>query len=269
MYNRLADPPDNRLADPPEWIFSYPKTGRTWVRYMLAHVLMEQYDIPEGNDIVSAYRVVPADDTAAVHYPPEQAYPFTYAGMAPKIGVSHAPNLPESDANINPLLITRDPRDTIVSHWFHLQNHYNYKGDIAAFVRDSDFGIQGYLDYHASWAPHIGHQNVITYEEMKSDPLAGMQRVVRHFRIPLSTDILQNAVMIGSFANMGAQETLHGVSLPVTNPQDSDARRVRSGQVGGYTKHLSPADLSYIDERVQASRTIVRSLLALTGYPMH
>jgi hypothetical protein len=249
------------------WLYSYPKSGRTWLRYMIARTFIRQYKVEGvGHDFQSAYRVIPADDTHTLAFPSKRAYPFTYEGILPKVGVSHSVYTPELHANVkDPLMVIRDPRDTIVSHWLHLTKQKRFEGDLSSFIRDPLLGIDGYLEYHSGWAPHV-ENDPITYEAVKADPHAQLGNIFNHLGIAVAEETISYAVEQGSFENMRRQEISHGVPLPVQNANDQESLRVRRGKIGGFSEYMSPPDRAYIDTAIARADSMTQSLISHTGY---
>jgi len=257
---------ENPIANNPEIagvMCGYPKTGRTWMRYMLATALSEEYDLGVDVDMTNFYTIVPNDIAGQA---PGQPL-FAHTGRAPQVEMSHLAYDPEQYADKQILFQTRDPRDVLVSHWMHNRKQLQqYDGDLGDFVHDKRFGIGAFIAHLTSWAPYLDRPDIITYEEMRSDPTLALERVTERFRLGLGETAIAKAVQEGSMDRMGAKEVARGIAGQNYDRQDRDARRVRRGKVGGFVDHMTEADQQYIHEVVSGASNGTQKIIAMTGY---
>lgn len=116
------------------FIVSFPKSGRTWLRVMVGKVLSEKFSRPFtveleklADENVPYIRMI-HDGSNAVAQPLE-----TDKRKYKNKGV---------------VFLARDPRDTVVSYYFHLaKRDRRFSGDIADFIRDERFGIERIIDF--------------------------------------------------------------------------------------------------------------------------
>ena len=103
-------------------LISFPKSGRTWVRMMLAKMLNDMgYDVKHHEMMMS------------VHYDVNKAMStFT--------------------ENSNILFMFRDPRDVVVSYYCEESlRRKRYSKSISEFIRDNNYGIEKVINYCNTW----------------------------------------------------------------------------------------------------------------------
>lgn len=169
--------------------------------------------------------------------------------------------IPQPDRGKKPvLLVVRDPRDLLVSLYFHLTKRTGeFQGTIAELVRDPLFGIESIVSVWNHWLKEWGdkpHFAIFRYEEARENPAAAFQKLAEFFSgLPVDRPALESALERSSFENMRKMETTGeqaiGVDAAALTPgsiSDPNSFKVRAGKVGGYTEHLSDDDLRFIRE---------------------
>ena len=164
------------------------------------------------------------------------------------------------------LLVVRDPRDQMVSLFFHLkQRTGTFKGDLPALLRHRVFGVQRVVNIMNRWISEWADStrlHVLRYEDARRDPQTTFAAALRFLLPTLALDpaALSRAVEISSFENMrrleagtkDAQGTelvadLNTEALRPKNAADPDSYKVRRGKVGGFADYLGAADIEYLN----------------------
>ncbi len=231
------------------FVISYPKSGRTWLRLMLASVLSQLTGRPLSLDVHT-------------FGDPRRNIPwifFTHDGA----GLSKAEE-GSADAVFfrgkRVLLLVRDPRDVVISHFHQARARKRIRlavGDLDSFIR-GPLGIDRVIAFMNRWA---GRRSVperfaiLRYEDMHADPLAALRSAAEFFTIPRVTDdALAAAVRQGSFDRMRELEAaglLNDQRLRPGNPDDPDSYKVRRGKIGGHVEDLSDDQIRYLDDRIR------------------
>lgn len=224
-------------------IVSYQKSGKTWLRLMLAKILAETYHTEIRLDL-------------------ERMTLWKWG--APKILISHAGStMKESTINFLQLfrkkkivLLVRDPRDMIVSIYHSAKNREKtYAGTLSEYICDNDYGILRIINFMNSWMEEMGKRKddflLVCYEDLQNDTLKELQRVVDFLGLTASPELLKQAVAYGSFDNMRKMETTGAIQDRRMKPIDSanvDSFKTRKGKVGSYKEEMSVDNIMYVDE---------------------
>ena len=250
------------MATPDSFLCSYPKSGRTWMRFALVNLMNDVYRLGLELDMDNMFALIPNDDGG-----PEEVfysqpwktldkYRFADHEEMPFVAMSH---LRWEDQFEEPrvVLLLRNPADVLVSLYYHMTRHaHQFEGTIDEFSRDERFGIPRMVDYLASWAPHAADPNVevLTYEELRADPFEPFRRATGHLGIEATDDQLQAALEASSVERMREVERASGVGQPNEyDKADPQAMRVRKAKVGGWREELPPETVAYMMECIAGS----------------
>jgi Sulfotransferase domain len=261
----IDEPLEPPVAEETNLVCGYPKTGRTWLRFMLASGIAAHYALDIDVDLTNSYSVVPNSGGEII---PGQPNFYKVPGL-PKIEMSHAPYSVDTHGDANIVFLTRDPRDIMVSHWLHNTKQIKRSTeDLTGFVRNPASGIDAFLQHLGGWAPALCEELTITYEAMRHNPVSSLKRLIDRFGVPLSDEEVARAVEAASMESMRKKEVERGIAghESLYDRNDPEARRVRRGKVGGFTDYLAPEDEAFIRERITASDDRIKGIIALTGY---
>jgi hypothetical protein len=261
-----------RLAsDPPKWrhnhwparnvenfVVSFPKSGRTWLRVMMAVAMAETHRRPR-DEVVSEWL-----DNEAPRLG-DSSVLFTHALSVPAHEPPHAAELfLRYIGDRRRLFFVRDPRDVVVSHYFQVSKRARRQpdyepGSIAEFVRDPARGIERVLVFlracAASLREHGGPSLLLAYEDVHRDPAAGLRDALRFFGAPAEEVAIHAAVDYGRFENMQRLERegavrYEGRRLRARDVSDPESFKTRKGVVGGYRAYLSDEDVADVEARI-------------------
>lgn len=230
------------------WIVSYPKSGRTWLRVILGKLLCDQLRIRDQevlqlDKLSEAARLERTD--------------FTHDGSDL---LAHLPlEMLERDKtayrNSDILLLTRDLRDLMVSCYFQaVRRICVYRGPISSFIRDPRCGAEKVLTFYAIWhdARHTPRSfTALSYEEMHEDIAAAAIKAARWIGLSPEPNDIKRAITFASFDNMRRMEETGAFGsqrMAPGNRQDPESFKTRRGKVGGYRDYLSEEDIAYLDE---------------------
>lgn len=232
------------------YVLSYPKSGRTWFRTMAGYVVCRQYGLDVDN-------------------PMEIQHFWKMSSSVPNIGFTHddSPNLKtgaevstdkSAYASKKVMLLTRDPRDVLVSYYFDAKNRMKIIDcDIEHFLLHERGSIDAVVAFYNAWAanrhvPRAFHWT--TYEAMHCDAKAVLKSAAEFLGLPSANDaILEEAVNFSSFDNMRKTELRDGFRHERLRPADvnnPDSFKVRRGKAGGYVDYFTPKMIEYIDDYI-------------------
>jgi hypothetical protein len=220
-----------QVRDDDVFIVSYPKSGSTWMRFLLANLLAA-----DAVDFGNLRRIIPD----------------IHQSTANQLDAQPAPRILKSHEYLDPryrrmIYLVRDPRDVAISYYHH---HVR----VRAIPEDFPLGrfverfVEGRLDPYGSWGHHVGGWLggregdpgflLIRYEDLSADTARELARTVAFLGLPASKDELAGAIANSSFEAMRALERNEAQSAG-----SSRAERpfVRSGTTGGWRRDLPPA----------------------------
>ncbi|MFF2546241.1 sulfotransferase domain-containing protein [Kitasatospora sp. NPDC058063] len=159
---------------------------------------------------------------------------------------------PEAFAGLRPagvVLLVRDPRDAVHSY-YRWRLGFSENGEHGSFTeflrRPARSGLVPPLDwahFNLSWAEHGLDARMLRFEELKTDPIAVMRRLLADFGVDPEPAVLARAVERSSFEAMRRHED---------DVADSGARIMRSGLVGEWrTWYEGELAACFADERVR------------------
>lgn len=253
------------------WISSYPKSGNTWLRFLLTNYLVGPVGASQQVEQFVPGFSKETDGHALVR---ERGVVF---------GKTHymwGPAHPSAELTDRAIVVVRHPKDVLLSNlnFFHLAcgSDVGFSDDMYArtFIThggDPRWKAEGYgtLEQHsASWVEGMdaARRLILRYEDLKADCTREFDKVIHFLNLPRDEERLRSAVARSNFDTMRAMETReklesrNGIVFPGPPPRRGWARYfMNSGRVRGSLKHLSPG----LDE---AFNTRFAALMARHGY---
>jgi hypothetical protein len=190
------------------WLASYPKSGNTWLRFLLYSVLHgpPEQSLDIASKIPDIHRPLPTDVMSD-----ERIYAKTHYAFSD----SH----PKASETERAVLIIRHPRDVLFSalNYRRLGGLTTAQMPDAQYARlfighrgDPEFKAQGFgtwEEHIESWAGQAAFPvHVLRYEELKSDTATHLRTVLEFLSIDASDEAIENAVRASSFDSMRAME---------------------------------------------------------------
>jgi len=250
------------------FLISYPKSGRTWLRYLLSCYFAERAELGFQPDLESMFRVLPNFDLDPVRGI------GAFAGekrrdLMPLVLVSHLTYKNGLFRNLPVILLVRDPRDVIVSAYFHATRHKKvFSGDIGSFLDDPTYGLPALTRFLNSWAEGLrGRRHLlVSYELMLREPATTVAAVLDFLGAEIRDDAMYRAIEAAQFDRMRARERDQGIPGHDYDRNDTLSLRMRSGKAGGFAEWLSPGQSAWILAQCRQGLTPdAQALLAATG----
>ncbi len=228
----------SEVRDDDVFLVSYPKSGNTWLRFLVANLL-----VGDGLavDLRNIEAIVPDIYVHNIYY-------FEKL-KSPRIIKSHECFDPRYGRTI---YIVRDPRDVALSYW-----HFQIKKKLIPEDCPLEEFIQGFIagkvDPFGSWEEHVGCwlgariRNpgflLLKYEDLLLSPENELMKLALHLGLQVSIDDIKLAIENSAFNKLKTLEKKQGsdwVPLKGTNLKESFFRK---GQSGNWRKDM-PAHLS-------------------------
>lgn len=230
------------------YVVSYPKSGRTWLRVMLAKLLAQHYNYAH-EFVVDPLKVIRCSNS---HGPRIQ---FTHHG--PDQTPTERRNYSRFHGR-KVVFLVRDPRDVLVSYYFQRTRREGENYELPEFIRHPWWGIDRVISYMNEWYDHREEPDdflLIRYEEMHRKTFETLQTVATFVGLEQVDPVhLQNAVAYASFQNMLRLSTgalRHVSKLAPADSADPESHKFRRGRVAGYVDYLSQKDIEFLDARIR------------------
>jgi sulfotransferase family protein len=232
------------LAADDVFVASYPRSGNTLVRFLLAHLATG-----EAPDFESVDRLIPnVGDHAGA--------PGLAAGG--RLVKTHEPYRREYRRAV---YLVRDVRDVLVSWYRVLRQDPDDTADLDGFVRvfmtDRASPYGRWTDHVRSWHDARGRGAAILirrFEDVRADPAAALREIAAHARIPVD-----DAAVAAAVAHNTPEEMvrLEQASLPyLTRTFGRRSLGVRSGSAGNWTELLTEEHLKVLEPALILNRQI-------------
>ncbi|MEW6192543.1 MAG: sulfotransferase domain-containing protein [Bacillota bacterium] len=215
------------------FIVSYPKSGNTWVRFLIANLLRQKN---EEIDFHTVHQYIPEVG---------RHEEIIARQSRPRIMKSHSLYRPEYPKVI---YIIRDGRDVYVSYYFHRLKDLPPGTTFKDFLKCKDH-------YPCSWGKHVSswlfrkHQLskilVVKYEELINDCTGQLKRMADFIGLDPKEDELRYAVEASSFQNMQRLELEKGRPYQNEGPEVF----VRKGKPGNWKEFFGPEEKAIFKSR--------------------
>uniref|UniRef100_A0A669PGU4 Sulfotransferase n=1 Tax=Phasianus colchicus TaxID=9054 RepID=A0A669PGU4_PHACC len=191
----------------------YPKTGTNWLEQMVREIESAdaKYTEEEMKERINAEKELQMFPRL------EFGDPGVFERMkklpSRRIILTHLPphHLPPSllQGKVKILLLVRNPKDTAVSY-YHFYNNMpvlpsfaTWDEYFAAFM-NGKLAWGSYFDHLMEWNRHIDHERMmmISYEELKENPVLGMKKIAAFFGFSLSEEEFSRIAKKTSFQAM-------------------------------------------------------------------
>ncbi|MBQ0841256.1 MAG: sulfotransferase domain-containing protein [Gammaproteobacteria bacterium] len=222
---------DSKFFDKDIFLVSYPKSGNTWLRFLLAHYIKGgKVDLLESNLIIPDVHYNSKDITTT---------------LSPRIIKTHELFKPKYKRVV---YIVRDGRDVAVSYFYHLKKFNRLRADTTF----SDFllaFIDGELDSIGPWGEHVngwldGAKDLILirYEDMLTNPECVLENVVKFCGLEFDKKKILDSVKTYSLEELKKIETRQFYDVKELATSDPKIYFFRKGVAGDWANHFNEED---------------------------
>lgn len=223
------------------FIVSYPKSGNTWTRFLIANLVYpdKNVDFSNLNELT----------------PDPEAFSKRRLNSLPR------PRIIKSHQYFDPryarvIYIVRDPRDVAVSHYFFHRKRRLIQDDapIEEFIKRY---TTGETSRYASWGENVAswvstrHGTpgflLLRYEDMLQNTPRELAKIASVLQLPATPDLLAQAAERSSASRMRELEKKQASLWTSTRNTRQDIPFVRSAGAGGWKTALSPAAVAEIE----------------------
>jgi hypothetical protein len=214
------------------FLVSYPKSGNTWARFLIANLMRpnEKIDFSNVNRMIPGPEVTRNRDLMRT--------------PRPRIIKSHQyfdPRYPRV------IYIVRDPRDVVVSQ-YHFQRKRHVVADQYPLSEYVGRFVAGQTSYYGSWGEHVAswlatrHGRpgflLLRYEDMVEDPVRELSKVASFLGLSTAPEMIGQAVERSSADRMRTLEKAQAQLFTSTKNTRQDIPFVRAAKAGGWRSAL-------------------------------
>lgn len=254
--------PDNLSRPSDLLILSFPQSGRTWLRLRLGFALAHHHRLR-----ISVPFLVHEILNNRLHYHSVRIPRLTFGHDIGSL-VHHAfdpdeeqpPSIADALRGKTVLLLLRDPRDVVVSRFFHLNKRKrppdpkHYPGSLEAFLREPASAVAAMVRYYNVVfrdLPTAGVSRIVHYEDMHRHPERELRAVLHLAGVDAASDeTLRDAFERASFDAMrGYEERRYSRTRSLTPSEQGnyETYKTRRGAVGRHSQEMSPAELELLE----------------------
>ena len=256
------------------WLASFPKSGNTWMRYLLAQYFMPKEQAPdinhisrfttsdarqdiydrvagrrfEGGTFDDWVRIRPALMRHIAQSRPGTHFVKTHCRIQ-RIGEY---DIIPPEVTAAAIYVLRNPFDVAPSFARHLDIDLDTAITKMADPISLNMTPTGICETIGRWDDHVESwmsapglpRHLVRYEDMQANAEKTVGELLGFLRVPVSHGKLRRAIRAASFSSMRKQEDQKGF---VERP-DKMERFFRKGQTGGWRDELTPAQVGRIRE---------------------
>ena len=235
------------LSEADAVVISFPKSGRTFVRTMLARLYQRRFGIDE-RDLLEFTKLRHASANVS-------RVLFTHGGDAMRQAAEITAD-PDDYAGKKLVLIARHPGDIAVSRYHHLNHRSRDRArrrlagqPLEKFVWAAQGGIPAIITYLNKFAALPG-VTIIRYEDFLAQPEVALRKLARAIGLKASKADIADAVEFANLPNLKRLERegyFTSARLRPARKGDSKSGKVRQGTSGGYRAQLGKGEADRID----------------------
>jgi hypothetical protein len=234
---------DLKFTSQDVFLVSYPRSGNTWVRFLIANILKPsdvQIDfhnvhdyVPEigrNNEIIqnlASPRIIKSHDL--------------YNATFPKV-----------------IYLVRDGRDVYVSYYYYKLKQLAEGATFSDFLRLENVYPSTWSQHIRSWLDEtrpLQNLHVVRYEDLLENAETVLLRLMDFVGITVSTDTIRDAIENSRFDKMRKIDQTKGRKYKPTGSDEF----VRKGKAGTWQEEFSDSDKEYFKE-------VAGDLLVMLGY---
>lgn len=220
------------IVDSDTFLVSYPKSGNSWVRFMIANIMSG-----EKVDFTSVQKYCPEYET-------QQELLLNLRGENPRFIKSHSPNNPKFKKVV---YLVRDVRDVAVSYFYHYKK-FSTQNQNLLFEDFLQLFFSGDLQF-GDWKSHVENWTnlsidnrkvlVVKYEDLLENTFSSIKEIVNFSSINADEEAIKMAIENSSFKNLQKIEKKDQLTNSILKNSDPKINFIRRGKSGGFKEEMT------------------------------
>ena len=248
------------------YLLSFPKTGVTWLKFMLTQILTKAYDLKydltvDINKLSRKNKQLPK-----IIWTHDNSNILNESGKLKDIEKIFIYGGRFRYRKNRVILLVRDPRDVVVSHYYQVTKRADIPlefDSISEFVRHRQYGIRRIIRFYQIWSRNRWvpkHLLIVRYEDLLTNGPAILTKILNFIDAknidPAIVDRVYEESQADKMRKLEMQGKVEGMRVFGT---DLNSLKVRRAQIGSYKDELSEEDIQYCNE-------LIRKLPSIYGY---
>jgi hypothetical protein len=226
------------------FLVSFPKTGRTWLNYMLKQMVKQSNHPLKNNEnfIFNEHDNSEIIIENGTRNNPLDVFKFTSRKRYRRGKV---------------LFLVRDPRDVVVSHFHQVtkraKNPFVFNS-ISDFVKDDILGFKRIIQYYNLWFFQKDIPKdflLIKYEDLLNQGVDTLSEINKFFNIDITKDKIEKIYSESSADKMRKKEKENKLEGFTDFGKDRDKLKVRNAKSGGFINELSEDDILFCNKEMK------------------
>ena len=240
LINRLIDPEHSfRVEKEDVFLISYPKSGNTWMRFLLANILTDKKVnlVNLGKFIPDIYRDKRDDMDIEIE---------------PKIFKTHSHFRAKYSKN-KIIYLLRDPKDVAVSYYFYYKKTRKVEISFDDYLKKF---LNSEIDTFGNWAENVGswlgakegdnNFLVVRYEDMLVDLKKQLFRVLDFLDLEITDKKIEESIEKSDFKKLQADEIKNNSKIEEFKKTNKSVPFFRSGTKGNWKEYFNESNLDLL-----------------------
>ena len=226
------------------FLVSFPKTGRTWLNYMIKQMVKQSNHPVKNNQnfILNEHDNSEIIIENGTRNNALDVFKFTSRKRYRRGKV---------------LFLVRDPRDVVVSHFHQVtkraKNPFVFNS-ISDFVKDDILGFKRIIQYYNLWFFQKDIPKdflLIKYEDLLNQGVDTLSEINKFFNIDITKDKIEKIYSESSADKMRKKEKENKLEGFTDFGKDRDKLKVRNAKSGGFINELSEDDILFCNKEMK------------------
>jgi hypothetical protein len=220
-----------------DWLLSsFPRSGNTWVRFLLCNLISllewdgRTVDFPLLNQTMVEIGVN------------NLLQPWPHPTI-PRVVKTHRFYLSLFARARGSIGIIRDPKDVMVSYYHYKKDRRKeFKGTFSKFIRNHHLGLRSWFRHYLSWKDHW--TLIVRYEDMKQNTFREFKRILNTLQVSCPDNLVHESIRRSNLKHVRQAES------NLAAGRNKQGRFARSGQTQQWEPYFSSEDLAYYRDLV-------------------